>query len=100
MGQVGPEVAPKSEVQMEVPSDSQNAASVLAQAERGNPTLHTSGAQALGAANARIAAEGSHSWLWTVLLIGGLLAGIVGVKRWADKNIPNVPTVTPKHDGW
>jgi hypothetical protein len=103
MDQVGGPVQGHVDVQMQDQSGSQDATAVFNAAQRGGKSSSDSNAsQVLGAASERLQNSGSsHSWIWALVLVTGIIGGIFGVKRWADNNIPNAPNVSaPKRDTW
>ncbi|MHB8636282.1 MAG: hypothetical protein ACYC96_07400 [Fimbriimonadaceae bacterium] len=87
--------------EVQVQAGSHDAVSVLSAAQRGGRSgADDSARSVLNAASARMGGESSHSWLWALLVLGCVVGGVFGVKRWADNNIPNAPTVVPKRQGW
>ena len=102
-GQVGGAPVDHRDEEVAVQAGSQDGLTVLSAAQRNagaSDQSPDSAKQVLGAASARLQPETNRSWLWLVLILGTVVGGIVGVKRWADQNIPAAPTVTPKRPGW
>jgi hypothetical protein len=101
MGQVGAPTPAHVDVQMGTESGGQDASAVLSAAQRnGKSPGGSSASQVIGAASRRIQTGPSYSWIWGVLILGCVVGGIFGVKRWADNNVPNMPTITSKRQGW
>lgn len=100
-GQVGAVSAPKAEVQMEVNTDSEQASNVFNAAHRSDSTGAAANSdQVIAAASARLEPQANHAWIWAALAVVAVVGGVLGVKRWADQNVPNMPTVTTKREGW
>ncbi len=100
MGQVGSQVAAHVDKPMDMDTGEGNGNSVLSAASHKGTDSNAAANQVLTAANSRLQTEGSsHSWLWAILLVGAALAVVFGIKRWADNNVPDPPTITPKKNG-
>ena len=102
LNRLGNQVHPCDQ-EVAVQSGNHEALSVLSAAARTggeNTGTRDPARQVLGAATARMGPEANRSWVWIVLVLAGVAGGIFGVKRWADNNIPNAPTVTHKPQGW
>ncbi|HLK15685.1 MAG TPA: hypothetical protein VKT78_12855 [Fimbriimonadaceae bacterium] len=100
MGQVGsgPEAHHDLDVAIQ-PGRSEGEAVLAAGAQR-SLANDPNADQVLKAASARVAPQSNRSWMWIGLVFLCLGGAIFGAKRWADTNIPNVPTATPKRQGW
>lgn len=101
MGQVGGAAPVKHEQQMYDQTSSQDAARVFKAAARGDASNGAIDAnQVLAAGSARIQPSSSHGWLWAALVLATVVGGVIGVKKWADHTIPDLPAPSPKRQGW
>lgn len=78
-----------------LPADTGDAKSVLAQAANAQDSSSAQAKQVLSAAEERLGPQRSTGWIWAFGILAVIACGLFGLKRWADQNIPSMPGAGP-----